>query len=231
VRAEAPSMMHRREFIGSVSGALVVMTRVPLRAEPAKPSAHADAAERKFVAQASRYAHAHYATTAAAARAGFVRFTNEDKSGAISWANQQWTSVDADHPSQVWYDASGRLIGVDYSVLQGDTTQPPSLWGINPQRWSVIHAHIHYGVRTADGIKYGGMGTKKFSDAGGSMASPTKQTLVDMGIAKSPNEVAFIFLFPSIWDVNFWVIPNPDGEFADLNPSLKPANAQPHPSM
>ncbi len=132
-------------------------------------------------------------------------------------------SVDANHPSQVWYDTSGRLIGVDYSILQGDTTQPPSLWGINPARWSVIHAHIHYGLRTSDGIKYGGMATKRFSEAGGSISSPTKQTLVDMGIAKSADEVAFVFLFPAIWDVNFWVIPNPNGEFADLNPSVKPS--------
>ncbi|MGH7717199.1 MAG: hypothetical protein ACREML_14540, partial [Vulcanimicrobiaceae bacterium] len=224
-------MMHRREFIVSISGALVVATCVPLRAEMAKLSQHADAAERKFIRQASRFVHRHYSKTAAAARAGYLRFTNEDKSGAISWANQHWTSVDADHPSQLWYDASGRLIGVDYSVLQSDTTQPPSLWGINPKRWSVIHAHIHYGLHTADGIKYGGVGAKKFSDAGGSIASPTKQTLVNMGIAKSANEVAFVFLFPSIWDVNFWVVPNPNGEFADLNPNVKPANVQPHPSM
>jgi len=226
-------MMHRREFIWSVSGALVVATYGPVFAQMggSKPSPHADASERAFIAQSSRFVHRHYATTAEAARAGFVRFTNEDKSGAISWANQKWTSVDADHPSQVWYDSSGRLIGVDYSVLQNDTTQPPNLWGINPARWSTLRAHIHYGIRTDGSIKYGGMAAKRFSDAGGSVASPTKQTLVDLGIAKSPDEVAFVFLFPAIWDLNFWVIPNPDGEFADLNPSIKPANAQPHPSM
>ena len=178
-------MMHRREFIVSISGTLLVATCAPLRAAMAKPSPHADAAERKFIAQASRFVHRRYSTTAAATRAGYIRFTNEDKSGAISWANQHWTSVDVDHPSQLWYDVSGRLIGVDYSVLQSDTTQPPNLWGINPERWSVIHAHIHYGVRTAEGIKYGGTSVRKFADAGGSIASPTKQTLVGMGIAKS----------------------------------------------
>ncbi|HTX02682.1 MAG TPA: hypothetical protein VMD07_03290 [Candidatus Acidoferrales bacterium] len=224
-------MMHRKEFIWSVSSALIVATHVPVFAQMGeqKLSPHADAAERAFIARASRFVHKHYATTAAAARAGFVRFTNEDKSGAISWANQRWMSVDADHPSQVWYDASGRLIGVDYSVLQSDTTQPPNLWGINPARWSVFHAHIHYGLRLAGGMKYGAVSTKRFSEAGGSIASPTKQTLVDMGIAKNPSEVAFVFLFPSIWDVNFWVIPNPNGQFAELNPKIKPAKPQPHP--
>ncbi|HEY1727000.1 MAG TPA: hypothetical protein VGG22_01315 [Candidatus Baltobacteraceae bacterium] len=226
-------MMHRREFILSASSALLVATQVPVFAQmgASKLSPHADAAEHAFITQSSRFVHKHYSTTEKAARAGFVRFTNEDKSGAISWANQQWTSADVDHPSQVWYDSAGHLIGVDYSVLQNDTTVPPNLWGINPPRWSVIHAHIHYGLHTPDGIKYGGAGTKRFSDAGGSVASPTKQTLVNMGIAKSPGEVAFVFLFPAIWDINFWVIPNPRGEFADLNPNVKPANAQPHPSM
>jgi len=224
-------MSHRREFIWSAASALVLATQVPVFAEEAKLSPHADAAERAFIEQSSRFVHKHYATTAEAARAGFIRFTNQDKSGAISWANLQWTSVDADHPSQVWYDASGRLIGVDYSVLQSDTTQPPNLWGINPERWSVIHAHMHYGVRAGEGIKYGAMAAKRFSDAGGSIASPMKQTLVDMGIAKSSDDVAFVFLFPAIWDVNFWVIPNPNGEFADLNPNVKVTNAQPHPSM
>ncbi|MGA3039070.1 MAG: hypothetical protein ABSE64_16520 [Vulcanimicrobiaceae bacterium] len=225
-------MMYRREFIWTVSSALVVATHVPVFAQMAasKTSPHADSAERAFIVQSSRFVHKHYSTPAKAARAGFIRFTDEDKSGAISWANLQWMSVDADHPSQVWYDSAGRLIGVDYSVLQNDTTQPPNLWGINPARWSVVHAHIHYGLRVSGGIKYGGVGTKRFTDAGGSAASPTKQTLVDMGIAKNPDEVAFVFLFPAIWDVNFWVIPNPNGEFADLNPKIKPANAQPHPA-
>jgi len=226
-------MMHRREFIVSASSALLVATQAPVFAQmaPSKLSPHADASEHAFIVQSSRFVHKHYSTPAKAARAGFIRFTNEDKSGAISWANQQWTSVDVDHPSQVWFDSAGRLIGVDYSVLQNDTTKPPNLWGINPERWSVIHAHIHYGLHDAGGIKYGGIGAKRFSDAGGSVASPTKQTLVAMGIAKSAGEVAFVFLFPSIWDVNFWVVPNPNGEFAELNPDVKPMNAQPHPSM
>ncbi len=226
-------MMYRREFIWSVSSALVVATHAPVFAQMAgsKLSPRADASERAFITQSSRFVHKHYSTTAKAARAGFVRFTNEDKSGAISWANQQWTSVDANHPSQVWYDTSGRLIGVDYSILQNDTTQPPNLWGIKPERWSIIHAHIHYGLRMGDAIKYGAIGAKRFSDEGGSIASPTKQALVNSGIAKSADDVAFVFLFPAIWDVNFWVIPNPDGEFADLNPDVKPKNAQLHPSM
>jgi len=225
-------MMHRGRFIGITSLGFVLATRSRLYAQMASPkplSPHADAAEKAFIAQATRFVQTHYASTQKASAAGFVRFTNEDKTGAISWANRNWTSTDADHPSQVWYDANGRLIGVDYSVLQANSPQAPKLWGINPGRWITIHAHIHYGLNTPSGVEFHGMGAAKFTDAGGSLASPTKQTLVNMGIAKSASDVAFVFLFPSIWDLQFWVIPNADGEFADYNPAIKARDAKPHP--
>ena len=214
-------MMHRGRFIGISSAGLALATCAPLSAQmssPAPLSPHADAAEQKFIGQATRYAQRHYATTQNATAAGFVRFTNEDKTGAISWSNRRWTSSDADHPSQLWYDSNGKLIGVDYSVLQANSPQAPRLWGINPGRWITLRAHIHYGLNPPSGVEYHGMSAAKFTEAGGSLASPTKQTLVNMGLAKSPDQVAFVFLFPAIWDLQFWVIPNANGEFADYNP-------------
>ena len=225
-------MIQRRRFLTLTSLALVVGANAPLGAQTTsvKPvSPHADPAERKFIGEASHYLHAHYATTEAARAAGFIRFTNEDKTGAISWANLHWTSTDAEHPSQIWFDTTGRLIGADYSVPRNDTSEPPKLWGIDPRRWDTFNAHIHYGIQTGDGIKYGGVGAKKWSDAGGSTETPSKDTLVSMGLAPSADKVAFVFLFPAIWDLQFWVIPNPDGEFADYNPKIKPKAAEAHP--
>lgn len=225
-------MMHRRHFITLTSLALATGTSAPLAAQmtSAKPiSPHADPAERAFIVQASRFLHAHYATPQKAREAGFVQFTPEDRTGAISWANLHWTSTDAEHPSQVWYDVKGRLIGADYSVPRTDTSQPPQLWGIDSRRWITINAHIHYGIETPQGVKFGAVGAKKFADAGGSIETPSKDTLVSMGLAKSLDQVAFIFLFPSIWDLQFWVIPNPEGEFAEYNPKIKPKAAHSHP--
>ena len=227
-------MMYRRRFIGLTSLALVASGNARLSAQTPAPkslSPHADATERAFVAQAAQFVQAHYATTKAASEAGFVRFTNEDKSGAISWANRRWTSTDAKHPSQIWFDSNGKLIGADYSVLQADYPQAPQLWGINPGRWITLRAHVHYGLTTSSGVEFHGMSAAKFSEGGGSLASPTKQTLVNMGLAKNVDDVAFLFLFPAIWDLQFWVVANPDGEFADFNPNVKPKAAQQHPAM
>lgn len=47
-----------------------------------------------------------------AEKAGYVRYTNEDNTGSISYANFSWTS-DPTHPSQLWYDKSGNLLGAD----------------------------------------------------------------------------------------------------------------------
>lgn len=234
--AERGGMMRRFQFVAAATAAATVaFSRAAdaqmMMATPAPLSGQADAQEAKFIAQASRFLHERYPSPASAKRAGFVEFTAEDRTGAISWANSQWTSTDADHPSQVWYDAGGRLIGADYSVLQTDSPQAPRLWGIDPRRWIKIPAHIHYGIRQPDGsVKYGGVGATRWAAGGGAISSPTKQVLVNMGLAKSAEDVAFVFYFPAIWDLQFWVIPNPDGAFAERNPNVIPRHAEGHPS-
>jgi len=226
-------MIRRGRFLLTASTALAGASFVPAAAQmmnASEASPHAEPKEREFIVDATRYLHGAYAKPEAAERAGFVRFTNEDKTGAISYANLHWTSTDAQHPSQVWYDMKGQLLGADYSVLQTDSPNRPNLWNIDPRRWITLRAHMHYGIREADGtIKYGGLSTKKFEDAGGTISDPKKEVLVSMGLAKSPSDVAFVFLFPAIWDLQLWVIPNPDGEFAEYNPKIKPQNAQKHP--
>jgi hypothetical protein len=47
---------------------------------------------------------------------------------------------------------------------------------------------------------------------------------VKVGAVDSPERVATVFLFPHIWDVTIWVLPNPDGPFADKNPNVKPSH-------
>lgn len=226
-------MIRRSDFLwtAALAGATFAQSRAQVSAQMMAPqiSGHAEPKEREFLREATGFLHYAYPTTAAAARAGFIRFTNEDRTGAISWANLHWTSTDARHPSQVWYDVAGRLIGADYSVLQTDSRERPRLWGIDPRRWIAIHAHMHFGLREPGGIKFGATSTEKFEAAGGTISAPSKDVLVSMHIAKKASDVAFLFLFPSIWDLQFWVIPNPNGEFAEYNPHLKPHRAMKHP--
>lgn len=231
-------MRHRRF---ALLAALVAALTAPALAQEATPAASAapaapaaptpgptpNAGEAKFVAQVRADLAKRYATVAAAERAGYLRFGNEDKTGSISYALRQWTSVDAAHPTQLWYDAKGRLLGADYSVLQADSPQQPTLWGVQPARWDKFGMHIHYGLAGANGaVTYGAMRAAKYTDAGGDAQHPTPDGLVKAGIAKSADQVKFVFLFPAIWDLQVWVLPNPSGAFAEYNPSVKPsANA------
>jgi hypothetical protein len=196
-------------FVAASSGAQAA-------ALPATPSA----SEASFVSKAAAELAKLYPTPAAAEKAGYFRYTDEDDTGAISYVNlKEWTSTDAAHPSQLWYDRTGRLLGADYSVAYSKA--PPHLLGMAPARWSEFTPHVHYGLVGPNGTTtFGATDGKKFVAAGGSIAAPTKAQLVAAGIAKSPSEVRFVFPFPHIWDLEFWVLPNPKGAFAEKNPNV-----------
>jgi len=184
-------------------------------------------AEKQFVRRAAAILNRRYATPAQAEKAGYVRYTNEDETGAISYANEHWESTAEDRPSQVWYDVKGRLLGADYSVLVAKHAAPPALFGIAPSRFFEANAHIHYVVKNGDGsFTYSrAVGVKKYAAAGLDPTHPTAAGLVKIGAVASPDQVATVFLFPHIWDVTVWVLPNPDGAFADKNPNVRPSQS------
>jgi hypothetical protein len=224
--------MHRR--IALFALATLLLGPVSIRAdEPKAPPTPAalSAAERAFVADATATLNKRYPTPAAAEKAGYVRYTNEDDTGAISYANRRWDSPSIASPSQVWYDVNGRLLGADYSVQASEHPQPPALFGIDPSRFSSFNAHIHFVVRNPDGsLTYSrAVGVKKYAATGLDPMLPTAAGLVKAGAVDSAERVATVFLFPHIWDVTVWVLPNPDGPFADKNPNVKPSRA-PSPS-
>jgi hypothetical protein len=171
---------------------------------------------------------ARFATPKDAEAAGYFRYTNEDNTGAISYANLQWQSADPQHPSQLWYDVNGNLLGADFSVLKSGSPQPPNLWGVQPGRWVSFRQHIHYILAGPNNTEtYGATSTKKFAAAGGDPNDPKAATLVKMGVATSADAVKRVFLFPGIWDLIVWVKPNPSGAFAEKNPLVTPsANAE-----
>jgi len=174
-----------------------------------------------FVTAVTADLQARFPTPDAARRAGYLRFTDEDNTGAISYANKHWTS-DQTHPSQLWYDVNGRLLGADFSVLQADSPQAPQKWGIDPRRWTKFGAHDHYGLVGPNGTTiYSGMGMRKLPP-GASLEHPTADMLVAAGAAKSTSDVRFTFFFPAIWDLEVWILPNPAGAFAESNPDVKP---------
>jgi hypothetical protein len=185
-----------------------------------------------FVQGIQKDLNARFPTPADAVKAGYFRYGNEDEDGAISYANLQWQSADPQHPSQLWYDVHGNLLGADFSVLQSASPAPPLLWGVNYRRWSSFREHIHYVLAGPKGAEtYGATSAKRFAAAGGNVDDPQAATLVAMGIVKGASQVKRVFLFPSIWDLIVWVKTNPDGAFADKNPLVVPSADAEKPDM
>ncbi|MFN2461048.1 MAG: hypothetical protein ABR591_10220, partial [Candidatus Velthaea sp.] len=147
--------------------ALAALFASPLAAGAADPVAKPNAAETAFVTAIQADLTKRFPTAKDAERAGYVRYTNEDGTGAISYVNaQHWVSSDPKNPSQLWYDVNGRLLGADYSVLQSDHPTAPALFGMDPSRFHKVGAHIHYVTKNPDGTyTYGkAVGNKRYTD-------------------------------------------------------------------
>jgi len=182
-------------------------------------------AEVQFVRSIQADLMRRFPTAADAEKAGYLRYTYEDSTGAISYANRQWQSSDPQHPSQLWYDVNGKLLGADFSVLQSNGASAPHLWGVDPSRWVKFRAHVHYiakDPKTNEPV-YGGLRMSRFTAAGGDLANPSAAALVKAGVVKNAGDVQTVFVFPAIWDLIVWVKPNPLGAFADKNPNVIPS--------
>ncbi len=196
---------------------------------PPPPQAPLTAAEQSFYDQASASLQKLYPDPAAAAKAGYFRYTNEDRSGAVSYENPKYFETpDAAHPQQLWYDVNGKLLGGDFSQIVAQHPDAPSLFGLQASRFHKIPLHIHYGIKRPDGtIDYGlFVGAGAFTAAGLDPLNPTAADLVKLGKATSADQVAFVFALLNNWDAQMWLIPNPAGQFADLNPNVKPSATQ-----
>jgi hypothetical protein len=216
-----------RRILGLVAAAAFTIA-LGLSAESAPapvptPDPHPQGSEVAFVSGIQSDLMKRFPAAADAMKAGYFRYGNEDKTGAISYANLRWQSVDPQHPSQLWYDAKGRLLGADFSVLRNSAT-PPTIWGIDPRRWIKLPAHVHYVLTGATGDSYGYILADKFAAAGGDPTNPNPDTVVAVGRATNAEQITRIFLFPAIWDLIVWVKPNPDGAFADKNPDVTPTS-------
>jgi hypothetical protein len=210
---------------------LVALVTAPAFADAPAPKATLSpmpqGTEVAFVQSIQKDLMSRFPTAADAEKAGYFRFGNEDSDGAISYANLQWQSADPQHPSQLWYDVHGNLLGADFSVLQSSSPEPPKLWGVNYGRWISFREHVHWVLAGPNGTEtYGATSAKKFAAAGGSVDNPQAITVVKLGKAQNVAQVKHVFLFPSIWDLIVWVKPNPSGAFAEKNPLVVPsANA------
>ena len=224
--------MNRRS---SIILALVACVLVPapgiaqMSAATSDPrSAPLTAAEQSFYEHAAAALQKRYPNPAAAERAGYFRYTNEDRTGAISYVNVSFFNTpDVEHPQQLWYDVKGRLLGGDFSQTVASAPQP-TLFGLQKVRFHHIPLHVHFGLKQPDGsIRYGlYVPASAFTAAGLDPLHPTAADLVKLGKATSPSHVAFVFALLENWDAQMWMIPNPAGQFTDANPNVKPSARQ-----
>jgi hypothetical protein len=166
--------------------------------------------ETQFIQAVARDLMDRFPHVSDAEKAGYVRYTSVDNTGAISYANGQWAS-DPTHPSQLWYDKDGNLLGADFSVLRPNQEPRPQLWGINSGRWYEFNGHVHYVTKAPSSgkITYDNwIWNSDFVAAGGSLSSPSAATVVKLGKVPSTNYVTTIFDFPTIWDLIVWVKPH-----------------------
>ena len=191
--------------------------------QPATYTGPESASEKAFVQSIQTDLGARFPTAAAAEKAGYVRYTEPDDTGEISYANMQWTSSDAKHPSQLWYDREGQLLGADFSIPTAQSKTRPNLWGVNPGRWVEFDAHIHWVTKNASGkMTYDlYMMDPKVTAAGVDPTKITAQDLVTLKKVTTVTDVVTVFHFPAIWDLIVWVKANPNGAFAEKNPNVK----------
>jgi hypothetical protein len=168
------------------------------------------ASESAFVQSVQRDLTARFPHASDAIAAGYVRYTAPDDTGAISYANQHWVS-DPTHPSQLWYDTAGNLMGADFSVPRPNGEPRPQLWGIDPCRWFEFNGHVHYVIHdpnTGKMIYDQWIWNQDFVAAGGSLTNPSAETIVKIGRVPSASDIVTIFEFPTIWDLIVWVKPH-----------------------
>ena len=225
--------MHRRSILTLALTALVSWP-MPGGAQgmsmpTARPTAAPlNAAEASFYERASAALQRLYPNPAAAEKAGYFRFSNEDNTGAISYVDTNYFNTpEVSHPQQLWYDVKGRLLGGDFSQTVAAHPEP-TLFDLQRVRFHHVPLHVHFGLKSADGsIRYGlYVSAAAYTASGGDPLHPTAEGLVKMGKAASPGQVAFVFALVENWDAQMWLIPNPAGQFADANPNVKPSATQ-----
>jgi hypothetical protein len=234
-----PLALSRRSSLALGCAAILMPLRAAAQTampSPPKLPPQPTAGEAPFVARLQQSIPPRFASLAAAERAGYFQYTPEDETGAISYVNMKiWNGLRLELPNQLWYDVNGKLLGADYTIFESVSAQPPpKLFGftIERGRWVRRGAHIHYGFALPDGsLKFGALTPQKFRDAGGTLTESqyqlpaNKPALVSAGIdgLTRPGQVKFVFLHPAMWDLVVWVLPNPDGAWADANPNVKPS--------
>ena len=192
---------------------------MPMASSTPVPKPNAD--ETAFIADVTKVLQERYPTTGAAEAAGYFQMTRLEDDGTVIWFNGKWDEdVGKYDPNFLWYDKNGKLVGLDYEYRVSSTPKAPGpgIYPVMASRWTTIDAHIHFAYKLPDGtIKRRGAATIKGVDG-----DPTAAQLQTAKLLPANATLLWSHYHPKSWDLGFWLVPNPNGAFADLNPLVKP---------
>ena len=179
-----------------------------------------NAREAAFVSSATAMFMAQYPTAGMATGHGFYQMTPLEKDGTSIYFNDTYTNVDAQHPNFLWYDRHGKLVGLDYEVEVSLWPKPPglSMYPVQAARWVIIRPHLHFAYKTASG-KIVMRGARLPKNIKGNPVSASQ--LRAAGLLPRGTTLLWAHYHPKTWDLGFWLVPNPNGAFADLDPRVK----------
>jgi hypothetical protein len=194
---------------------------MPMRMASSTPAPEPNAAEAAFVASVTSTLLQRYPTTVQAQAAGYYQMTKMEDDGTVIWFNDDWgKGVSKDAPNFLWFDKAGKLVGLDYQYVVALYPQHPgaNVYPVMASRWSTIDAHMHFAYKLLDGtiVRRGARALK------GATGDPTAAQLTAAKLLPAGATLLWAHYHPKSWDLGFWLVPNPNGAFADLNPLVKP---------
>ena len=138
-----------------------------------------------------------------------------------SYATMKYDGIDANHPNFLWYDRHGKLVGLDYEYPYYAWPKPPGakFYPVDPGRWTTVHEHAHFAYRIGDGpVQF--HGARAVPNLRGNKSITADDLRAD-GLLPKNATLVWAEYHPTCWDLGFWLVPNPNGAFADLNPLVK----------
>jgi hypothetical protein len=189
-------------------------------AHAAALSAKPNAAEATFIAHSTATFMAQYATADMAVRRGFYQMTPLEKDGTSIYFNDTYKDVDALHPNFLWYDRHGKLVGLDFEVAVSAWPKPPgaAMYPVQAARWTIIPPHLHFAYKTPSGkVVMRGARIPKGITGGPITAGQLRAAK----LLPAGTTLVWAHFHPKTWDLGFWLVPNPNGAFADLDPLVK----------
>lgn len=177
--------------------------------------------EKAFVAKTSAALDARYANEATAKSDGYSLLTGGiDPDNTYNLTNFDFTNVAPDHPNFLWYDRHGHIAGADWELPKSKYPTVPRLavYPVQSARWVAIPEHVHFAY-TMDGKTY--YGVTRATPALRQAHITAQQLRANK--AKLPPKATLVWAMyhPAVWDLAMWIVPNPRGPFAELNPNVK----------